>query len=122
MNFKKQIERLLKLLKDLGYDRDKIERDLGYRENYIDQNLSRGGNQRFVNNLKNYYEKILLGAIKDSDENSILAEDEHDYKKDVEKELLKKRVEDLERILQLERKLYGKEDEGPNSNSLKKAN
>lgn len=54
MDFKPQIETLLKTLKDKGVDRSQIEEDLGYSENYIDQMLAKGGNKRFLSTLEKY--------------------------------------------------------------------
>lgn len=54
MEFKSQIEKLLKTLKDKGVERGKIEEDLGYSENYIDQMLAKGGNKRFLTALQKY--------------------------------------------------------------------
>lgn len=54
MNFKPQIEKLLKTLKDKGVERGQVEEDLGYSENYIDQMLAKGGNKRFLTTLQKY--------------------------------------------------------------------
>ena len=62
MNFKKEIENLLNALKNLGYDRRKIEQELGYGENYIDQALSRGGNKKLLNGLDRLQKSILQNA------------------------------------------------------------
>ena len=55
MDFKENIELLLKNLRTLGYDRRKIEKELGYDEKYIDQVLSKGGNKKFLANLERFY-------------------------------------------------------------------
>lgn len=60
MDFKPQIESLLKTLKSKGVDRGQIEEDLGYSENYIDQMLAKGGNKRFLTALQKY---VLQKAI-----------------------------------------------------------
>lgn len=59
MNYKKDIETILNSLKNYGYDRTRIEKEANYSENYIDQQLSKGGNKRFVNSLKQFRDRIL---------------------------------------------------------------
>lgn len=63
VDYKKEIEKLLDLLKSVGVTRGKIEADLDYSENYIDQILAKGGNAKFVSNLKRYSDSILQNAI-----------------------------------------------------------
>lgn len=55
---KKAILDLLQELKVLGKDRRTIEKDLNYSPNYIDQALSKGGNERFHSALKRYREAL----------------------------------------------------------------
>ena len=55
MDFKKEIEKLLFSLKEMGIDRRTIEKDLGYSEKSIDQILSKGGNEKALGNIKRYY-------------------------------------------------------------------
>ncbi len=55
MDFKKEIEKLLSDLKKMNIDRRKIEKDLSYKEFYIDQVLSKGGNEKFLNTLQRYH-------------------------------------------------------------------
>ena len=59
MERKKDIETLLKSLKEKGYTRAEIEAELGYSENYIDQALSKGGNQRFLEALRKLNNRVL---------------------------------------------------------------
>lgn len=66
MELKKEIERLLESLKKAGKDRSDIEKELNYSENYIDQTLSKGGNQRFLGALKRYAIGILQKATPES--------------------------------------------------------
>src|ERR1700749_2751771 len=54
MNYKKEIENLLKELAAMGISRGRIEEDLNYSPNYIDQALARGGNERFLRTLSSY--------------------------------------------------------------------
>jgi transcriptional regulator with XRE-family HTH domain len=54
MELNQTIELLLNALKEKGIDRADIEKELGYSPNYIDQVLSRGGNQRFLTSLQKY--------------------------------------------------------------------
>ncbi len=64
MNFKKETETLLNSLKKIGISRRVIERELDYRPLYIDQLLSKGGNELFLNRLKKYYiEKTTSNGI-----------------------------------------------------------
>lgn len=55
---KQAILDLLQELKVLGKDRRTIEKDLNYSPNYIDQALSKGGNERFHAALKHYLEAL----------------------------------------------------------------
>lgn len=55
---KQAILDLLQELKVLGKDRRTIEKDLNYSPNYIDQALSKGGNERFHSALKRYREAL----------------------------------------------------------------
>lgn len=59
MELKKEIEKLLNQLKDLGYGRDEIEKEYEYSDNYISQALSRGGNTKLLTNLKKLHSKAL---------------------------------------------------------------
>lgn len=63
MELKKEIEELLESLKKAGKERDDIEKELEYSENYIDQTLSKGGNQKFLGVLKRYANTVLQKAI-----------------------------------------------------------
>jgi hypothetical protein len=66
MNRKKQILDLLDLLKSAGISRSKIEEELHYSENYIDQLLTKGGNDRFYQALKRYKEAVFESIAKDN--------------------------------------------------------
>lgn len=57
-NIKKQIENILEELKALGFNRRAVEKELNKSENYIDQILSRGGNNKFLNELKRLKKSI----------------------------------------------------------------
>jgi hypothetical protein len=63
MDFKKEIESILKELKEAGIDRNRIVKDLGYSKNYIDQVLSKGGNKKFLGKLNSYAKKVLPNAV-----------------------------------------------------------
>jgi uncharacterized NAD(P)/FAD-binding protein YdhS len=63
MSLKKEIENILNELKQKGYDRGEIEQQLNYSENYIDQQLSKGGNQRFLNALVEFNKRVLQKTI-----------------------------------------------------------
>jgi hypothetical protein len=58
MGVKEEIELLLRDLKRFGKDRRTIEQDLNYSPNYIDQLLSKGGNERFYSALKRYRDML----------------------------------------------------------------
>jgi hypothetical protein len=55
---KQAILDLLRELRGLGKDRRTVEKDLHYSPNYIDQALSKGGNERFYLALKRYREAL----------------------------------------------------------------
>lgn len=59
MNYKEDIEKVLKSLKDLGHDRGMIEEKLGYSINAIDQSLSRGGSKKIYQGILLYQENVL---------------------------------------------------------------
>lgn len=54
MTLKEQIKAQLNQLKLMGKDRRAIERDLHYSENYLDQVLSKGGNEKVYQALVDY--------------------------------------------------------------------
>lgn len=136
MKYKKDIEKLLFDLKINNVDRDQIEHDLDYSENYIDQILSKGGNKRFYSNLKKYADRMLQKTTDDESNKSSKkkenADNEPEEIKQIanesgekiissqveikilrkENEYLKKRVEDLEKIVSLlsEQKMDLKKD------------
>lgn len=56
MAIKDDIELLLIELKNRNIDRRRVELDLGLSENYLDQALSRGGNKKLYNRIKQYSE------------------------------------------------------------------
>ena len=56
---KQAILELLQELKSFGKDRRTIETDLSYSSNYIDQVLSKGGNERFYAALQRYREMLI---------------------------------------------------------------
>ena len=58
MNQKEIILTQLRLLKGMGKSRRQLEIDLGYSEKYIDQCLSRGGNESLLNSLSSYKSKL----------------------------------------------------------------
>jgi hypothetical protein len=62
-NLKEEIEFILKELIGKGYTRADIEKELGYSENYIDQQLSKGGNKRFLNTIDSLNKRVLQKAI-----------------------------------------------------------
>lgn len=64
MNIKEEIESILESLKRLGIKRGDIEKALNYSENYIDQTLSKGGNEKFLGALKRYAEEFLPSGSK----------------------------------------------------------
>lgn len=54
-----EMEKILDQLKKNGWTRGAIEKRLNYSENYIDQQLSRGNNKRFLKALIDLNEQIL---------------------------------------------------------------
>lgn len=57
-SIRKQIEKILDDLKSAGYSRRDIEKELTKSENYIDQILSKGGNNKFLNELKRFKKSL----------------------------------------------------------------
>lgn len=62
MDYKIEAEKYLAILAKKGYNRSQIEEQLGYSNNYIDQQLSKGGNKKFVRSLKGLVDVILQKA------------------------------------------------------------
>lgn len=60
MNFKENIINTLKELEKFKLDRREIEKILNYSDKYIDQQLSKGGNEKLFNSLKQLLEKYEL--------------------------------------------------------------
>ena len=54
-NFRKEIEELILQLNSIGIDRRAIEADLDYSEFYLDQILSKGGNEKILKRLQKYH-------------------------------------------------------------------
>lgn len=59
MDYKKEIQTLLDLLKSLGIQRSQIEKDLDYAEKYITQQLAKGGNERLYKAILKYRNNII---------------------------------------------------------------
>ena len=76
MSIKTDTERLLTELRKYGKDRRTIEQELKYSVNYIDQLLSKGGNNRFYTALKRYHDMLL----QEEQEKGLLKEDRPPYK------------------------------------------
>jgi hypothetical protein len=77
MDYRKEMETLLNYLKKLKHSRRMIEKALGYTPNYLDQALSKGGNEKVLNQLKSYKERVEGGDISDL----IFNDSGGDYKK-----------------------------------------
>jgi hypothetical protein len=56
--YKDEIKTQLQLLKAMGKSRRQIEKDLGYSEFYIDQQLSKGGNEKLLQALSDYKDEL----------------------------------------------------------------
>lgn len=54
MDYKKEIQKQLETLKSLGRNRREVETDLGYKVFYLDQAVSKGGNDKLLTALKNH--------------------------------------------------------------------
>lgn len=74
MSYKKEIENVLDSLKNHGFDRDAIEKRLDYSKNYIDQQLSKGGNKKFLGSLKRLRDQILQKTIPSVDKDANINE------------------------------------------------
>ena len=61
MERKKEIEKLLEDLKKYNWGRKEIEAEFKYNANYISQALSRGGNDKLLNNLRKLHERVVGG-------------------------------------------------------------
>jgi hypothetical protein len=62
MDLKKEVESLVDSLENLGFTRSRIEKELHYSENYIDQQISKGGNKRFLKALQDLLQKATKEA------------------------------------------------------------
>jgi hypothetical protein len=76
MEFKNQIEAVLKELKKFKLSRREVEKQIGYKENSLDQQLSRGGSSKILRVLELLLEtKVLQKAIDDLRQESLVTED-----------------------------------------------
>ncbi|MCS3795896.1 hypothetical protein [Niastella sp. OAS944] len=100
MNFKKDIEDLLELLKNNGIERGEIEKALGYSDNYIDQALSRGGTKKFLKAIENYAKGLGLQNTTSDEPFSKVEEDVVLYTKDYDR-LLNQILSDRQVIIDL---------------------
>jgi hypothetical protein len=60
MKYKEEILKALEDLKEFNLARRQIEKELKYSDKYIDQQLSKGGNEKLLNGLKQLLEKKRL--------------------------------------------------------------
>lgn len=75
MDYQKEIMKLLNDLKKKNHSRRRIEKNLGYADKYLDQILSRGGNESVYIKLKEYKSSVDNGHIP----NLILSDQEEKY-------------------------------------------
>lgn len=55
MDYKEETLKLLEDLKILGFDRRTIEKEMKYNDGYLDQAISRGGNNKLLVRLKQFH-------------------------------------------------------------------
>lgn len=106
---KELIKTQLDLLKTMGKDRRTIERELGYSEFYIDQVLSKGGNEKIYQALIDYKERFELGDNESPYAKFNIISSQQETIERISKLLEKesKRNEQLEkRVHELEEKLF----------------
>jgi hypothetical protein len=77
-DYRAEADKYLNVLKNKGLNRAQIESELGYANNYIDQQLSKGGNKRFVKALRDLVDK-LQKAIPDKSDQFLIEEDIPEY-------------------------------------------
>lgn len=111
---KETLKQLLEFLnKQTGKSPTDVASEMGYKKNYISEMLTPKGkvSDKFLNSFKIRYQNILENRKNDTrnwneDDDvppRVFNEDEHVWgnsKKDLENEYLKKRIEDLERLIE----------------------
>jgi hypothetical protein len=79
MDYKNLIKTQLDDLKRMGFNRRKIEKELGYSAKYIDQSLSRGGNDTLLNALSSLKSRLEVEGSNQVNEDGVsyISKDEH---------------------------------------------
>jgi hypothetical protein len=79
MNYKEEIQKILKVLKQMGYQRPQIESRLGLAEGSISQTIARNGSERLLKALVLYKEWAILSKSVNVDEQAVIQEPEPKY-------------------------------------------
>lgn len=96
MDYKQLIKTQLDLLKNMGFGRRRLERELEYGDKYIDQALSRGGNEALLNALVAFKNRIEDGEEANNHNNNLeLNDDPVAYSREEIIELQKQVIADL---------------------------
>lgn len=79
INYKAEIQKILKQLKQLGYHRTEVEERLGLAIGSISQTIARNGSERLLKSLVLYKEWALLSNSVKNEQPIILQEPEPEY-------------------------------------------
>ncbi len=74
MDFKKQLLEIIENLKNIGFSRRDIEAEVGYKNKYLDQILSKGGNDKVIKRLNDFYKEKMNERTSKVDLNQALSE------------------------------------------------
>src|SRR3954471_17190488 len=95
MNYKEEIQKAINDLTELKISRREIEKELNYSNYYINQQLSKGGNEKLLKGLRQLLEKKRLYDTQTSNASSTLQlADDGPYPFETEREK-KKDMDDL---------------------------
>jgi TPR repeat protein len=116
MNYKELIKTQLFLLKSMGKNRREIEKDLGYAEKYIDQALSRGGNENLYHALVIYKDNITdqQNVVEELPAQYIPQKELVELQKEIIQELRKEKIDLQSKILSMEMQILSLESRNEN--------
>lgn len=95
----------------MGKSRRKIEKDLGYAEKYIDQALSRGGNENLLNALVIYKDNLIdqQNVVEEQASQYIPQKELVELQKEIIQDLRKEKIDLLSKIQSLEAQILSLE-------------
>jgi predicted nuclease with TOPRIM domain len=116
MNYKELIKTQLFLLKSMGKSRREIEKDLGYAEKYIDQALSRGGNENLFNALVIYKDNLTdqQNVVEEQPSQYIPQKELVELQKEIIQELRKEKMHLNSKVQALEAQIISLESRNQN--------